>query len=139
MQKTILLLIAIILCLSVNPSWAKEPKEIAQEFFGKIKAGKIDEAYDGLFEGSGIPELKPQAFDMLKRQTASSLPIHGTIINYELIYEEFFGTSLVRLVYLLKHEKVPTIWQFYFYKPDDKWFLNQVLFNDQFQLLQKLK
>ena len=139
MRGTIILLIAIILCLSVNPSWAKEPKEFTQEFFEKIKAGKINEAYDGLFEGSGIPEMKPQAVTMLKRQTASGLSLYGNILDFEVIHKEIFGMSVVRLVYILKQEKAPTVWQFFFYKPKDKWFLGNVTFSDQFRLLHKMK
>ena len=43
------------------------------------------------------------------------------------------------MYYILKQEKAPAIWQFYFYKPKDKWFIGNVTFNDQFQLLLKMK
>jgi hypothetical protein len=138
MKKWMWVFTAIIFCLSASSSWAKEPKEFAQEFFGSIQAGNISEAYDGLFAGSGIPPMKPQAVDMLKRQTASGLSMYGNVISYEIIHEEAFCKSIVRLVYALNQEVAPTIWQFFFYKPKDQWFLGHVMFNDQFQNIERM-
>ncbi|HDL01574.1 MAG TPA: hypothetical protein ENH23_05005 [candidate division Zixibacteria bacterium] len=138
MRRLSLLICVIIVMLCAGQAWAKKPKEFTNNFFAEVKAGKISQAFDGLFQGSGISESKPQAVDMLKRQTSSGLPIYGDILDFELLYEEAFGTSIVRLVYILKQDKAPTIWQFYFYKPKDKWFLGHVIFNDQFQLIEKM-
>jgi hypothetical protein len=83
--------------------------------------------------------VKPQAVDLLKAQTASGLPMYGKVLGFEKIIEEKFGISIVRLVYVLKSEKAPTIWEFYFYKPQTNWFLGNVMFNDQFQSLDSKK
>jgi hypothetical protein len=105
MRRLAMLLTALAFALPAHLVWAQEPKQLAQEFFDKTKAGKISDAFDGLFRGSGIPETKPQAVDVLKRQTASGLPLYGSVLRSELIYEESFGTSVVRLVYVLVQEK----------------------------------
>ena len=42
------------------------------------------------------------------------------------------GQALVRLVYVLKSDKLATVWEFYFYKPQASWFLANLNFNDQF-------
>jgi hypothetical protein len=139
MRRSAVLLTAVILALPAHMAWAQEPRQMTQEFFDKTKAGKINEAFDGLFHGSGIPETKPQAVDVLKRQTTSGLPLYGNVLRSELIYEESFGTSIVRLVYVLVQERAPTVWQFYFFKPRDRWILGNVTFNDQFQFLHKTK
>ncbi|MCD4779782.1 MAG: hypothetical protein K8S27_04445 [Candidatus Omnitrophica bacterium] len=132
-------LVVIITCAATNISFAKEPGEFIEKFFIQIKAGEIDEAYDNLFAGSGIPKMKPQAVEMIKMQTASGLPMYGKIIEFEKVREEKFGTSIIRFVYILKSEKAPLIWEFYFYKPTSNWFLANILFNDQFQLLDSKK
>jgi hypothetical protein len=88
-----------------------------------------------LFVGSAIPKNKPQAVALLKTQTQSGLPLYGKIIGYEFVKEESYGTSIDRLVYILKSDGGPTIWEFYFYKPADSWFLSNVVFNDQYTLL----
>ena len=137
MKRLIPFLIGLVLIATVQHSYAKEPIEFTAEFFTLVKAGKISEAYDGLFVGSQIPAQKPQAVDMLKRQTSSGLPLYGNIVGFEKIRDERIGNSIVRLVYVLKSELAPTIWEFYFYKPKDQWFLAKVKFNDQFQLIEK--
>jgi len=134
-KMTVFLLAGIITCTFASTGFAKEPKEFVEEFFNLVKAGKVSQGYDILFAGSGIPAMKPQAVDMLKTQTASGLPMYGKILGFEKVREEKFGISIVRLVYILKSEKAPTIWEFYFYKPQTSWFLGHILFNDQFQLL----
>lgn len=139
MKRFIPLLIGLFLISSAQYSYAKEPIEFTADFFKIVEADKISEAYDSLFVGSKIPAQKPQAVDMLKRQTSSGLPLYGNIVGLEKIRDEKIGNSIVRLVYVLKSELAPTIWEFYFYKPKNRWFLANVKFNDQFQLIEKVQ
>ena len=141
MKKIIAILSCIFMFIIISFSAAEEksPKSFTETFLVTLKEGKISQAYDQLFVGSDIPISKPQAVDLIKSQTESMLPLYGKIIGFELIQEEKFGTSIVRLVYVLKMEKVPTVWEFYFYKPKTTWFLGNLLFNDQFNLLESKK
>jgi hypothetical protein len=131
-----LTLLLICICPFAN---AKEPKEFTDEFFKMVQSGKVAEAYGQLFVGSQIPTQKPQAVDALKRQTASALPIYGNMLGVELIREEKIGESIFRLVYVLKSQIAPTVWEFYFYKPKSDWFLGNILFNDEFRSLHSIK
>lgn len=72
----------------------------------------------------------------MKRQTESGLLLLWKILGFELIREEKFGTAVVRLVYLLKLEKGPTVWELNFYKLKTAWFFANLMFNDQFNLLE---
>lgn len=139
MKKVIVLITSIVLFSATNICYAKEPIKITSDFFQMVESGKISEAFDQLFEGSQIPIQKPQAVDVLKRQTSSGLPMYGKINGIEKIRDEKIGSSIVRLVYVLKSEFHPTIWEFYFYKPKDTWFLANVIFNDEFQLMHKIE
>ena len=112
-----------------------EPKNIISDFFSSIIKGDVSVAYDKLFSGSSIPADKPQAVNLLKQQTKNGLSLYGKILGYEFISEEKFGKSILRYVYILKLEKGPVVWVFYFYKPKDKWILANVTFNDQLDLL----
>lgn len=137
MKKTMILTAAILLSLCANPAWAKEPKQFVADFINDVNAGKISQAYDGLLQGSGIAQAKPQDLEVLKSQTSNLLSFYGSVLDSEIVREEKIGNSIVRLVYILKHEKTPVIWQFYFYRPHGKWFLGKIDFNDQFQNLEK--
>jgi hypothetical protein len=133
------LLISVLLLALYQPSMADTPSEKSESFFQSIIKGDVTQAYDQLFIGSSIPKDKPQAVTLLKQQTKTGLPFYGEIINYELVSKEEFGKSLTRLVYILKSEKHPTIWELYFYKPKNNWVLSNIQFNDQFSFLSNKK
>ncbi len=111
------------------------PKDKADAFFSSVIKNDIADGFDRLFDGSSIPQDKPQAVTLLKTQTQTGLPLYGKILGYDFIKEEDYGSSIVRLVYVLKSEKAPTTWEFYFYRPKGSWFLANIIFNDQFSLL----
>ena len=133
MKKWILLYL-LFLSFTVNAA-SPLPKDKVEQFFNSVVSGNISGAYDQLFIGSSIPKDKPQAVTMLKQQTEGGLPLYGKTQGYEYISEETFGKSIVRYVYVLKSEKGPTTWEFFFYKPKNEWFLANVIFNDQFTIL----
>ena len=139
MKKLTVFITAMVLVGFSHAGFAKEPAEFTEAFFSMLKTGKISEAYDQLFVGSPVPAQKPQALEMIKRQTASALPLFGKIVGVEKIRDERIGESIVRLVYVLKLDRSPTVWEFYFYKPKNSWFLVNVNFNDEFKLLQKVE
>jgi hypothetical protein len=72
-----------------------------------------------------------------KRQIAANLSKYGKQLGYELVVEKPFGASVVRLVYILKMEKHPTVWEFFFYRPKDNWFLANFDVNDEFKGLRE--
>ena len=110
------------------------PRNIAESFLTTIAQGKVAAAYLKLFEGSNIAKDKgPGA--AIRKQTEAALPPLGKVLGFDLIREEQFGTSLVRLVYLLKSERHLTTWEFYFYKPKAVWFIAEDNFSDKFYLL----
>jgi len=127
----------LLLCLPLAAiAGESTPKTIAEEFLSSLPRERYDASYGQLFNGSFISTSNPQAVANLKSQTEKLLPLYGTILGYELIQEENFGTSLVRLVYVVKQEKHATVWEFYFYKPRSFWFLSSIKFNDQFNSLE---
>ena len=131
----ILFTIFLVLPLSTFAAAQATPKEKAEAFLASVQKGDISGGYDRLFIGSTIPQDKPQEIALVKTQTQSGLPLYGKILGFEFVKEEKSGSSIVRLVYILKSEKAPTIWEFHFYKPKESWFLSNVIFNDQFSLL----
>ncbi len=133
MKRLFVILLMIPFCAIAEGS--SSPKDMANEFLGSVIEGDISNAYDRLLEGSEIPVDKPQDVKALKQQTESGLPLYGKPLGYELVREQRFGNSVVRLLYLLKSEKGPIVWDFYFYKPMDSWVLASVDYSVQLQRL----
>jgi hypothetical protein len=135
-MKKIIIWTLIFLCpAAVFSAEPASPKAMIETFFGEVQKGNIAGAYDQLFTGSTIPVDKPQAVTVLKQQTQASLPLYGKILGFELVHEEKLSESVIRYVYILKTEKAPLTWEFYFYKPKADWFLANINFNDQFNFL----
>jgi hypothetical protein len=137
MIKKLSIIALLILLVSASTSYADDntPVQMAETFFQTVEKGQISLAYDQLFVNSSIPTSKPQAVQLLKTQTQTAMTLYGNILSVEKIHEEHFGQSIVRLVYVLKFNAVPTAWEFYFYKPKNTWFMVDITFNDQFDLL----
>jgi len=130
MKTAIFAAILILVFVSASPAQDKSPKIVTEEFFRLLMQNKMPEAYNQLFVGSPVPKLRPEETDIIKEHTQSTLADYGKILGYDLIREEKFGGSVLRLVYLLKSEVVPTIWEFFFYKPNSEWYLLGVTFSE---------
>jgi hypothetical protein len=134
-MKRFLIATLLIVTVWAGSALGAEPRDTANAFFKMVQEGKVSEAYDDLFKGSPLPSMKPQALELLKRQTSANLPMYGAILSVESLREEKLGTSIVRLVYVMKLEKHPVIWEFHFYKPKGDWFLSNIQLNDEFKMM----
>lgn len=123
--------IGLTLVVASAVSQAQTPSEIAEQFLLQVTTTESDQAFDKLFKGSGIFESKPQEILTVKSQTKMAMGLFGTPIGLEKVREENFSPSLKRLVYIQKFETFPVAWEFYFYKPKDKWVINTINFKDQ--------
>ena len=132
-MKRVLIVCFLTLVFS-NAHAQTSPRSMAEAFLATIAQGQMAAGYAKLFEGSNIARDKGQG-GAISKQTEAALPPLGKVLGFELIREEPFGASLVRLVYLLKSERHLTAWEFYFYKPKNVWFVAEVNFSDKFHLL----
>lgn len=135
MKSSLILLALFFIPVTVFAQSPASPKAMVETFLSSVQKGNINPAFDQLFIGSSIPTDKPQALAALKQQTLGGLPIFGKVLGYEFVLEEQLSESVVRYLYFLKLEKMPTTWEFYFYKPKSQWVLVNIMFTDQFNLL----
>lgn len=122
-----------ITCMGKEPM---SPKSTAESFLSDLKSGDVAEAYESLAQGAYLKKDNAKAFEGLINQTKTALPRLGLILGHELVAEKSFGESVVRLAYLLKSEKQPSVWIFHFYRPAETWFLVSVNFGDQLSVLE---
>ncbi|MCC7548096.1 MAG: hypothetical protein IT532_10050 [Burkholderiales bacterium] len=128
-RACLLLLIALL----PMPAFAQGvPRAQAENFLTSLQRGQVGPAYEKLFQGSNIGGNQAQS---IARATQATLTPLGRVLGYELVREENFGASLSRLVYLLKSERHVTVWQFYFYRPANRWFVAEVNMSEKFQEL----
>lgn len=125
-------LLAILSAVATAPADETTPRQRVEQFFATLTTGDINKAYDQLFAGSAVSADFATRLDALKRQTTANLPMYGKPLGNELVLEKSFGTSVIRLLYVLKMEKHPVVWEFFFYRPKDKWYIANVNLNDEF-------
>ncbi|MGA3172802.1 MAG: hypothetical protein ABSE25_00075 [Syntrophorhabdales bacterium] len=130
MKTAILASVLILVFVTASPAQEKSPKTLTEGFFRLLMEDKAPQAYDNVFAGSPVPKLRPEESSVMREQTRAALAANGKILGYELIREEKFGDSVLQLVYLLRSEVIPTVWQFVFYKPKAEWYLLGVTFFD---------
>jgi hypothetical protein len=127
------LLALVLLSAFVLPAFAQSPRAQAETFLGTLAKGQVAAAYAKLFEGSNIGQGQGAA---IRRQTEVTLQPLGRVLGYDLVREEQFGQSLTRMVYLLKSERHLTLWELYFYRPGNRWFLAEINFSQKFDALE---
>lgn len=107
-----------------------------EEFFANLMETRVNAAYDLLLAGSPIKD-KSNAVQNLVDKTSQALIAYGKPMAVEFIRQQNYGDSIIRLVYILKYERAPLVWEFYFYQatPKSDWSLINLRFNDEPDLL----
>ncbi len=132
---------AVLFLFTVPPNVSAKVTDVAaplqktETFLSKLMAGRIGPAYDEIFAGSSIARSKPQAVAYLKSQTATLRSLYGKVLGYERVSSRTFGDSVVRLLYILKYEVSPIVFEFHSYRVSGEWILVKVRFNDKLSWL----
>lgn len=136
-MKTIKIVVAVFLGLLLCSAAVPEKDDYqtrAEIFLAGIIEKEVDKSYDELFSNSLIAS-KAQMVRLQKENTLTILNMYGELLSYDFVKQQKYGDSVVRLVYVLKCEQVPVIWEFYFYKPVSDWTLVNIAFDTKYDLL----
>lgn len=125
--------LGLVLCSAATPEQA-DYQIRAEIFLAGIIEKEVDKSYDEIFSNSLIA-TKAQMVKLQKENTWTVLNTYGKLLGYEFIKQQEYGDSLVRIVYVLKFEQIPLIWEFYFYKPVSEWTLVHITFDTKYDLL----
>ncbi len=99
------------------------PREHATRFFEAALGEDWQEAPALLLKGSGILAGSPEAGEKVKAGLAALHAKLGAPVGYELIEEQEVGASMVRLLFFLKYEAKPVVWELFYYRATDNWSL----------------
>lgn len=78
-----------------------------------------------------MPSLEQQTRDGISEVR----PAYGAPVRAEFVREEIASESLMRLTYLEVFESFAVRWEFLFLKPQERWLLVNVLWNDSIEEL----
>ena len=136
-MKTIKIVVAafmgLVLCSAAVPE-KDDYQTRAEMFVAGINEKEVDKSYDELFSNSLIAS-KEHMLKLQKENIWTILNMYSELLGYDFVKQQKYGDSVVRLVYVLKCEQVPVIWEFYFYKPVSDWTLVNIAFDTKYDLL----
>jgi hypothetical protein len=104
------------------------PEIIAEKFFSHLQAGNPDKAIESLPMGPILQTDTTLSAKLLARLNENQASF-GKYCGYELIEQNEISESYIFSEYLIKYLDAPRRIQFVFYKPTDKWQINQVNIN----------
>ncbi|MFT4838563.1 MAG: hypothetical protein ACI9IZ_001581 [Nonlabens sp.] len=130
MIKKITLLTLIFFTITFNDLKAQtSEKEITTEFFKIFNSDPL-KAMDYAFSTNKWMGRNEDAVANLKNQFKNLLPLVGDYYGYELITEKTIGESYKLASYMIKYDRQPLRFTFIFYKPNNKWQLQNLKYDD---------
>lgn len=103
---------------------------IIDTFFTYYEKQGIEKAVDYVFATNPWMNDSKEAITNIKLRLDKAVSLLGEYNGYELIIKQEAGTSYVLLSYLVKYSRQPIQFTFVLYKPDDKWQIQNLKFDD---------
>lgn len=106
------------------------PQDISTRFFVIYKTGDSDKALDYLFSSSPFKSDITEAIEEVKRKLKKAATQIGSFYGADLLATKTAGTNIIMLTYIVRHEREPLAFNIMFYKPNDKWQMQNFKFGN---------
>lgn len=128
-MKQILILISLIALTKISFSQST-PQDISTRFFVLYKTGDSDKAMDYLFSSSPFLSDITESIEEVKRKLKKAVSQIGDFHDADLLTTKTAGKNIVMLTYLVRHNREPLVFNIMFYKPNDKWQMQNFKFGN---------
>ena len=130
-RKIKLLTFIIVIILSTNILKAQSTtEEITTEFF-KTYEKSPQKAVDYVFgTNKWMIDRNKDGIENVKSQLTNFLGLVGEYYGFEKITEKSVGKSFKLVSYMIKYDRQPMRFTFVFYRPNDKWQVQNFKFDD---------
>jgi len=128
LQKLLVLSGILLICL-VKIHGQSTTKEITDKFFA-LYASDPAKAIEYGFSNNKWMAQKPDDVDNLKNKLKTLIGIIGDYYGYELLSEKTAGSNIKMVTYIVRYDREPVRFSFFFYKPKDKWQLNNFSYDE---------
>ena len=131
MQKTKTLILILFLAAFVTNVYAQNSTEEITDRFFKTYEKSPQKAVDDVFgTNKWMMERNKDGIENIKTQLTSFLGLVGEYYGYEKITEKSVGESFKLVSYMIKYDRQPMRFTFVFYKPNDKWQVQNFQYDD---------
>jgi hypothetical protein len=132
MRTKTFLLALLFSILACNISFAQNsPEDIVNKFFDLYKKDSIDKAIDYIFATNKYSGNSQDAIDQLKISLKKTIEVDGPFWGHELITQKMAGERFIMLTFLVRHDRDPLTFRIVFYKPNDKWQVQNFKFDNK--------
>lgn len=108
----------------------QNPEDILDPFFDTFK-NDMNKAIDYLFSTNELIEGNQEGIETVKERLEMSRKLLGNYYGHELIKLEEAGESYLRYTFSLKYDRQPVKIIIVLYKPNDKWKVQNLNFDDK--------
>ena len=105
--------------------------DIVNRFFDLINQGKSVEAVDSLYKTNPWSDKVQDAIQQVKSSLTATEALSGKYRGSVQIVKKVMGDRLVYMYYLVAYDRQPLKFEFHFYRPGDKWVIQNFAFSDK--------
>lgn len=114
----------------------EDARAVSDEVMERVVRGDYEAAFEQLRSYWPFASAELDALlDTTVAQRTQVAPRFGKSLGHTLIRSRTVEESLLELVYMEKTERHALRWVFLFYKPHDRWILNNIEWNDDIDAL----
>lgn len=120
-----------LLCCSLPILAQEKPEDVTKQFFELFESKGSDAAVDYVFATNKWLNSDQTTIDNIKAQLKKGIAIIGQYYGFELAERKTLGESFILLSYILRYDRQPIMFTFILYKPNDKWQIQNLKFDDR--------
>ena len=111
-------------------------RRVCDRAMAKVLADDVSGAFELLKAEMGmvLPEMETMVLQTVTQRAAAASRF-GKAVGVTFIKEEEIADVMLRLTYVEKRDNHGYRWQFIFYKPVDRWYLDGIKWDDKLELL----
>ena len=120
------------LAMNHKPNATQPPAEIAasiQKFFTGLKGGDYASTYETFLSGTKLG-MQKEKMSVFVSKTQEAFGLYGALKDYEIFDNYSVGSNVLVLTYLTRQQLQPLRWRFIYYRPDKKWGMINMGFDD---------
>ena len=130
LKRIAISVILLIACATTSIAQEQKPlpKDIdalADRFFGLLRDGKINEAYQFAFKDTASASGN-SAFDKVIDQTNTVFSNYGGLLKWSVFKTVWITATVPRVVYFAELEKAPLFYEIVYYYQKDRWLISTI-------------
>jgi hypothetical protein len=124
------LFFAVFLLIPVLGMSQETPEDVLEPFFDSFDQSP-DQAIEYIFSTNPYINQNQKGIDNIKERLNTSRKLLGEYYGEELTKIQSVGDSFVKYSYMLKYDRQPVKLDIVLYRPNDKWLLYTMQFDDK--------